>query len=95
MGKILEYIEKSGDGKYLCYKTKKFLIDNNENYTIAYNNDDKTPSMSRKSNFAETYQSRLVKDDSMEYNPRFSNIGLDATQWNNLYANIRTEKKRR
>ena len=29
----------------------------------------------------------LVKDGSLEYNPRFSNLGLDATQWNNLRAN--------
>ena len=58
MGKILEYIENSGDGKYLCYKTKKFSLDSNENDTIAYNYDDKTPSMSRKSDFAETSQSR-------------------------------------
>jgi hypothetical protein len=58
MGKILEYIEKSGDGKYLCYKTKKFSLDNIENDTIAYNYDDKTPSMSRKSDFAETNQRR-------------------------------------
>jgi hypothetical protein len=58
MGKILEYIERSGDGKYLCYKTKKFSLDNTENDTIAYNYDEKTPSMSRKSDFAETNQSR-------------------------------------
>jgi hypothetical protein len=58
MGRILEYIEKSGEGKYLCYKTKKFSLDNSENDTIAYNYNDKTPSMSRKSDFAETSQSR-------------------------------------
>jgi hypothetical protein len=58
MGKILDYIQLSGDGKYLCYKTKKFSLDNSENDTIAYNDDDKTPSVSRKSDFAETNQSR-------------------------------------
>ncbi|KAA6303272.1 MAG: hypothetical protein EZS26_000535 [Candidatus Ordinivivax streblomastigis] len=40
MGKILEYIEQSGNGKYQCYKTKKLSLDSNDNDTIAYNYDD-------------------------------------------------------
>jgi hypothetical protein len=40
MGRILEYIEKSGGAKYLRYKTKKFSLDSNENDTVAYNYDD-------------------------------------------------------
>ncbi|GAP72609.1 hypothetical protein SAMD00024442_37_17 [Candidatus Symbiothrix dinenymphae] len=49
MGKILEYIEKSGNGKYICYKTKKLSLDSNDNDTIAYNYDDKPASEFKKS----------------------------------------------
>lgn len=36
MGKILDYIEKSGGGKYICYKTKKLSLDYNDSDTLAY-----------------------------------------------------------
>ncbi|MDR3327433.1 MAG: hypothetical protein LBT04_04810 [Prevotellaceae bacterium] len=49
MGKILEYIEKSGGGKYICYKTKKLSLDANDNDTIAYNYDDNTIAQTTKS----------------------------------------------
>ncbi|GHT19746.1 hypothetical protein AGMMS4957_04720 [Bacteroidia bacterium] len=58
MGKILEYIEKSGNGKYICYKTKKLSLDSNDNDTIAYNYDDKPASEFKKSVFAEKDQNR-------------------------------------
>ncbi|MCL2289352.1 MAG: hypothetical protein FWC34_01415 [Bacteroidetes bacterium] len=58
MGKILEYIQQSGKGKYQCYKTKKLSLDTNDNDTIAYNYDDKTVVQTTKSVFAETERSR-------------------------------------
>ena len=58
MGKILEYIERSGGGKYQCYKTQKLSLDVNDNDTIAYNYDDKPVAQSQKSIFAETDRSR-------------------------------------
>jgi hypothetical protein len=42
MGRILEYIQQLGNGKYQCYKTKKLSLDANDNDTIAYNYDDNT-----------------------------------------------------
>jgi hypothetical protein len=60
MSIILEYIEKSGDGKYFCYKTKKFSLDSNENDTIGYNYDDKTVVQTTKSVFAETDRSKFI-----------------------------------
>ena len=58
MGKILEYIERSGAGKYLCYKTKKLSLDANDNDTIAYNYDDNPVVQTTRSVFAETDRSR-------------------------------------
>ncbi|MDR3326610.1 MAG: hypothetical protein LBT04_00485 [Prevotellaceae bacterium] len=58
MGKILEYIQQSGNGKYQCYKTKKLSLDTNDNDTIAYNYDDNTIVQTTKSVFAETDRSR-------------------------------------
>lgn len=58
MGKILDYIESSGNGKYHCYKTKKMSLDSNDNDIIAYNYDDKSTSKATKSVFAETNSTR-------------------------------------
>lgn len=58
MGKILDYIQQSGNGKYQCYKTKKLSLDTHDNDTIAYNYDDKTVVQTTKSDFAETDRSR-------------------------------------
>jgi hypothetical protein len=58
MGRILEYIQKSGNGKYQCYKTKKLSLDSNDNDIIAYNYDDNTIVQTTKSVFAETNRSR-------------------------------------
>jgi len=54
MGKILDYIQQSGNGKYECYKTKKMSLDSHDNDTIAYNYDDNSVVHSTKSDFAET-----------------------------------------
>ena len=37
--KILDFIEKDGEGKYSCYKTKKLILDPNDQDTLDY--DDK------------------------------------------------------
>ncbi|MDR3094968.1 MAG: hypothetical protein LBU62_10075, partial [Bacteroidales bacterium] len=58
MGKILEYIQQSGNGKYQCYKTKKLSLDSSDNDTIVYNYDDKPIVQMTKSVFAETDRSR-------------------------------------
>jgi len=58
MGKILEYIQQSSNGKFQCYKTKKLLLDNNDNDTIAYSYDDNAVVQTTKSIFAETDRTR-------------------------------------
>ncbi|MDR2130622.1 MAG: hypothetical protein LBP56_05570 [Odoribacteraceae bacterium] len=58
MGKILDYIQQSSNGKFQCYKTKKLPLDANDNDTIAYNYDDNTVVQTTKSIFAETDRSR-------------------------------------
>ncbi|MCM1502048.1 MAG: hypothetical protein NC115_05205 [Bacteroidales bacterium] len=55
--RILECIEKHGNGNYLLYKTKKVSLDATNNDTISY--DDKSVSRSTKSEFAETDKSRV------------------------------------
>lgn len=57
MGKILDYIEKSGAGKYYCYKTKKISLDNNNNDTLSY--DDKPASVASSSKIAESDLTRV------------------------------------
>jgi len=54
MGKILDYIQRSSNGKYQCYKTKKLSLDANDNDAIAYNYDDKTVVQTIRNAFAET-----------------------------------------
>jgi hypothetical protein len=50
MGKILKYIEGNST-KFQCFKTKKLLLDANDNDTLAY--DDKSRVQTTKSIFAE------------------------------------------
>ena len=54
--KILDFIEKDGDGKYSCYKTRKLVLDQNDQDTLDY--DDKPAVSLNSSNFAETDLSR-------------------------------------
>ncbi|GAB6012454.1 hypothetical protein [Viscerimonas tarda] len=58
MGRILDYIQQSSNGKFQCYKTKKLSLDSNDNDTIAYNYDDNPVVQTTKSVFAETDRSR-------------------------------------
>lgn len=55
--RILECIEKNGNGNYLLYKTKKVSLDAINNDTISY--DDKSISHSTKGDFAETDKRRI------------------------------------
>ena len=41
MGAIIDYIERTGKGKYQCFNTKKLCLDADDRDTIAYNYDDK------------------------------------------------------
>lgn len=54
--RILECIEKNGNGKYTLYKTQKESLDTVSNDTISY--DDKSVSRSTKGEFAETDKRR-------------------------------------
>ena len=36
MGRILEFIDKEGEGRYFCYKTKKFSLDDKDPETLDY-----------------------------------------------------------
>lgn len=64
MGKILDFLEKSSNGTYHCYRTKKFFLESVD-YDILHN-DDKPASSTRASKFAESDLKRVqtVRIDS-------------------------------
>lgn len=66
MGAIIDYIEKTGKGKYQCFNTKKLCLDADDRDTIAYNYDDKAVAKATKSEFAETDHTR-VKTVSLKH----------------------------
>ena len=73
--RVLECIEKNGNGVYHLYKTQKVALDTFDRDTIYY--DDKAVSHSKKSEFAETDKSRVkvvrVSDDLIQnVSPIFS-----------------------
>lgn len=57
MGRILDFIDKEGNGRYSCYKTKKFSLDDNDPETLNY--DDRPVLATNSSKFAETDLSRV------------------------------------
>lgn len=57
MGKVLEFIQKESNGKYYCYGSQKFSLDDNINDILSF--DDKSGSNTTKSCFAETDTSRV------------------------------------
>ena len=57
MGRITQFIQDSGEGRYTCFKTKKLSLDTTVSDTLTY--DDKTASKTKKGNFAETDDRRL------------------------------------
>lgn len=56
MGKVIETIFKEGQGKYVCYKTRKMSLDLQSNDTLSY--DDKPSAQVYGSQIAETDKSR-------------------------------------
>lgn len=82
MGRILDYIEKSGKGKYICYKTRKLSLDHNVSDTLAY--DDKPISQFRKSVFAEKDHSRkqtvLIGQELIRKTPPIFRYFLDGSR---------------
>jgi hypothetical protein len=58
MGKILDYIEKSSEGKFQCFKTKKMSLDAADNDTLAY--DDKARVLTTSCKIAETNLKRQL-----------------------------------
>jgi len=56
MGKILDCIQKQSCGKYQCYSTKKYSLDDKSQDNLSY--DDKIESVDKKGIFAETDKSR-------------------------------------
>lgn len=59
MGKILDYIEKEGRGNYICYKTNKVSLDNQNGDVFDY--DDKPATLNKISSIAETNTDRVEK----------------------------------
>jgi len=57
MGRILDFIEEKGEGKYHCLKTRKVSLDTSDNEVLSY--DDKKASTTKTSKFAES-DKRLV-----------------------------------
>lgn len=57
MGKILDFIERDGEGKYSCYKTRKLVLDENDQDTLDY--DDKPAIEQHSGTFAETDLTRI------------------------------------
>ena len=55
--KILDFIEKDGEGKYSCYKTKKLILDPNDQDTLDY--DDRPAVSLNSASLAETDLSRI------------------------------------
>lgn len=50
MGAIIDYIERSGKGKYQCFNTRKLCLDAEDRESIAYNYDDKAVAKLLKAN---------------------------------------------
>lgn len=57
MGNIIDFIQKEGKGKYLCYKTKKTSLDTESNDVLAY--DDKPSIQIAGSQIAESNTARV------------------------------------
>ena len=54
--KILDFIEKDGEGKYSCYKTRKLILDQNDQDTLDY--DDKPAVQLNSAQIAESDMTR-------------------------------------
>ena len=76
MGRILDFIDKEGEGRYYCYKTKKFSLDDNAPETLDY--DDRPSVATSGGKFAETDMRRIdtvnlaTKIERLTASPLFS-----------------------
>ena len=66
MGVIIDYIERTGKGKFQCFNTRKLCLDTENRDSIAYNYEDKAVARATKSEFAETDHTR-VKTVSLKH----------------------------
>ncbi len=57
MGKVIQFIQDSGEGRYTCFKTQKVSLDTTVSDVLTY--DDKTSSHAKKSSFAESDDRRV------------------------------------
>ena len=57
MGRIIDFIQKEGQGKYLCYKTRKMSLDTDSSDTLSY--DDKPSMQIFGSQIAESNKARV------------------------------------
>lgn len=57
MGRIIPFIQESGEGRYTCFKTRKVPLDTTVSDILTY--DDKAVSHAKKSGFAETDDRRI------------------------------------
>lgn len=57
MGRIIPFIQESGEGRYTCFRTQKVPLDTTVSDILTY--DDKTTSHAKKSGFAETDDRRI------------------------------------
>lgn len=57
VGRITQFIQDTGEGRYTCFKTQKVLLDTTVSDILSY--DDKSASHSKKSTFAETDDRRV------------------------------------
>ena len=82
LGRITQFIQDSGEGKYTCFKTKKLSLDTYVSDTITY--DDKSASKSKKSNFAETDDRRIhtirIKENLLKVNNPIFSFFLDGSR---------------
>lgn len=69
MKKILEFIDNEGQGKYSCYKTKKYSLDSSSPETLDY--DDRPAIALTSGKFAETDLSRV---ETVELNERLKTL---------------------
>ena len=46
MGKVIQFIQDSGEGRYTCFKTQKMLLDTSVTDVLTY--DDKTSSHAKR-----------------------------------------------
>ena len=61
MGRIIDFIQTEGQGKYLCYKTRKTSLDTESNDTLSY--DDKPSMQVYGSQIAESNKTRVPTVD--------------------------------